>query len=240
MSKYPFREVIRWYTHSMNTSKLPDDLVSLHTDYLSLRKPVEPFMEDRVKDSEAAEGGFETLIGAGLMAILPWWADGAVEGDLEGGWQDYAIGFGGTLVGVATYTILNGMPWWDVFSRSVLAAALSLLVVFILHMIFRKCLSMVIFNRIFRRKWMVTTRAEDTRKYQNDCDTYPERVQAYQEAKKTKESEIQQALLIYNAATPEKKYMLTTRGIVPASNAKSLFDLAGNKAKVTLGRFFSR
>lgn len=201
---------------------------------------MEPFLEDRVKDSEAAEGGLETLIGAGLMAILPWWADGAVEGDLEGGWQDYAIGFGGTLIGVATYTSINGMPWWDVFGRSVIAATLSLFLVFILHMIFRKCLSMVIFNRVFRRKWMVTTRAEDTRKYQNDCDTYPALVQAYQEAKVSKEAEIQRALLTHNTSTPEKQYMLTTRGIVPVSNARSLFDLAGNKAKATFGRFFTR
>lgn len=224
----------------MNTSKLPDNLASLNAEYLSLRKPVEPFLEDRVKDSEAAEGGLETLVGAGLMAILPWWADGAVEGDLEGGWQDYAVGFGGTLIGVATYTTISGMPWWDIFSRSVIAATLSLFLVFVLHMIFRKCLSMVIFNRVFRRKWMVTTRAEDTRKYQNDCDTYPARVQAYQEAKTSKETEIQRVLLSHNAGNPEKQYMLATRGIVPVSNAKSLFDLAGNKAKATFGRFFSR
>jgi hypothetical protein len=225
----------------MTTSELPENLASLNADYLSLRKPVEPFLEDRVKDSEIAEGGFTSLVGAILAyTILPWWADGAVEGDLEGGWQDYAIGFGGTLVGVATYTSISGLPWWEIFSKSVLAAAFSLLIIFVLHMILRKCVSMVIYNRVFRRKWMVSTRAEDSRKYQNDCDTYPARLQAYQEAKVSKEAEVQRALLTHNAGNPEKQYMFSTRGIVPVSNAKSLFDLAGNKAKATLGRFFTR
>lgn len=225
----------------MNTSELPADLASLNADYLSLRKPIEPFLDDRVKESEAAEGGFTTLVGAILAyTILPWWADGAVEGDLEGGWQDYAIGFGGTLVGVATYTSINGLPWWEIFSKSVIAATLSLFLVFILHMIIHKCVSMVIFNRVFRRKWMVSTRAEDARKYQNDCDTYPLRMQEYQEAKLSKEAEIQRVLLAHNAGNPEKQYMLGVKGIVPVSNAKSLFDLAGNKAKATLGRFFTR
>ena len=225
----------------MKTSELPVELASLNADYRSLREPVEPFLEDRVRESEAAEGGFSTLVGAFLAyTVLPWWAEGAVEGDLDGGWQDYAIGFGATLVGVATYTSIHGLPWWEVFSRSILFAALSLFLVFVLHMIIRKCVSMVIFNRVFRRKWMVSTRAEDARNYQNDCDTFPVRLQAYNVAKASKEAEIQRVLLSYNASNPQKKYVLEKDGIVPVSQAKSLFDLAGNTARTAFGRFFAR
>lgn len=224
----------------MTTATLPAELETLNTEYHALRKPDEPFLEDRVKDSEAADGGLSILVGLGLASFLPWWADAAVEGDLEGGWQDYAVVAVATLFSVGTYTTMNGLPWWEIYSYSFLSAVASAFVVFGLHLFIRKCVIMVVYNRIFRRKWMVTTRAEDARKYQNDCDSYPDRMQSYISAKSSKETEIMAALETYNASSTDVKLQFTTRGIVPVTNAKSLFDLAGTKARGLLGRFLSR
>lgn len=224
----------------MTTTTIPAELQTLHEKLYALREPVEPQRFDTVKDSETA---FEDtrILDLILYAIAPWWAEGAFEGGDESGGKDYLIGV--PLAFVVTAAFLGfgtDFGGWDVFAMAVFAAGLTFIGLVVFHLTFHKYISMVIYNRVFRRGWVKKTRETDEAKYLEDVATYPQRLRDYEEERYLVTSEAVKSLAAYHAASPTQQYQLGKYGFVPVSNFDKVKNFAGTQARSMFGKLLNR
>lgn len=225
----------------MTTHQLPAELQVHHTRLRSLIKPETPEFHDTVKASEVALEDM-SILGLGIFALLPWWAEGMADcGGDESGWRDYAIGFPLVLTGTAVGLAVNtDLEWWNVFSHSMLAATLFLLLMFVFHLIFHKCISMFIYNRLFRRAWMKKMRAADAQNYQDAFDSYPQRLQDYNNTKAQALADAQTALNVYHASNPSQRYLLDERGYEAVSVLGKAIMATGTKVRGIFGKLMNK
>lgn len=226
----------------MTTNTLPAELHASHQKLQSLRKPAEPYLDDTVKDSESALEG-ESIIGLAVYAMLPWWAEGMAEGGGGDGneTKDYLIGTPLAFVASALYFGFNSnLEWWNVFAFSMMIATGVFLGLIVFHLIFHKSISMVIYNRLFRRSWMTKMKDADAQKYQDEVASYPQRLQDYETARKIALNDADIALNAYHAKNGSKRYEIGEYGFKQVSGFDQALNLAGLKARSLFGKFLSR
>lgn len=227
----------------MTTSQIPIELQASQAKLQALRKPHEPVFNDTVKASESAFEG-ESVIGLAIYAMLPWWledfASGGGSGD-ENETKDYLIGVPLAAVTTALYFGLSGNhEWWEVFAFSMMAAAATFLALIAFHLIFHKCISMFIYNRLFRRSWMKKMRLADEQNYREDVASYPHRLQEYETARENAFSEATAALRAYHATNPSIRYSIGEYGFKQVSNLETAFNMVEGKVRGIFGRLLNR
>lgn len=226
----------------MTTQQLPVELQDTHSKLRSLHKPAEPYLNDTVGDSESALEG-ESVIGLALYAMLPWWLEGMADsgsGNSHEG-KDYLIGIPLTFVSMATYLgFTSQLEWWNVFSFSMMTAAGVFLGLIVFHLIFHKCISMVIYNRVFRRAWMKKMRIADQQNYEAEIASYPQRLQEYDTARTQAVNEATIALASYHAGNPSRRYNLGEYGFEQVTLMENVFNAAEAKVRGIFGRFLNR
>lgn len=226
----------------MTTSTLPAQLQASNTALRSLHKPHQPFLEDTVKDSESALDG-DSIWDVVLFALLPWWAeDFALGGSSDdNGNIDYYIGTPLAFIASAAYfgfaTDVNG---WQVYAVAMISAVATFLGLIVFHMIFHKCISRFLYNRLFRRAWMKKMREADKVKYEADVASYPQRLKDYEEAHAVAVNDANTVLKAYNASLPAKKYKLGEYGFEQVSGLESALGMANIKAKTMFGKMVKR
>jgi hypothetical protein len=226
----------------MTSHQLPVELQESDNQLRSLRKPHEPYLNDTVGDSESALEG-ESVIGLAVYAMLPWWLEGMAEGGGGDGneTKDYLIGTPLALVSMATYLSLNTqLEWWNIFAFSMMAATGTFLGLIVFHLIFHKCISMVIYNRLFRRDWMKKMRIADKQNYDEEVATYPQRVQDYEIARTKALTEANNALTAYQGSGNSKAYKIGDYGFEKISDLENVLNFAGNKARSLFGKIINR
>lgn len=224
----------------MTTHQLPTELQVHQTKLRSLVKPETPEFYDTVKASEIALEDM-SILGLGIFALLPWWAEGMADCGDETGWQDYAIGFPIVLTGTAVALAVNtDLEWWNVFSHSMLAAVSFLLLMFVFHLIFHKCISMFLYNRVFRRAWVKKMRASDAATYREAVESYPQRMQEYENAKVQALFDAQTALNAYHASNVSQLYLLDERGFEAVSVLGKAIMATGTKVRGMVDKFRNR
>jgi hypothetical protein len=230
-----------------NISDLPMELQAPQSKLNSLHKPHVPYKRDTVGDSESALDGMtfsETGITLFLAAILPWWADIILDDGAGGdeGWQDYFVAAGLSAVGVTWALCANtDMGFWQSFGLGMASAALSLFLVFIFHLATHKCVSMVVYNRLFRRSWMKKMRETDEALYQSDVATYPERLASYETEFSSAMLDAQQALASYTIANPQgRAYTIEDGRFLKVSKKDELIKDIAEGAKGLFNKFARR
>lgn len=226
----------------MTTSTLPAQLQASHTMLNSLHRPYQPVLENTVKDSETALEGdsiWEVLV----YALLPWWAEILVDGGSgdDSGNIDYFIGTPLAFVASAAYFgFATDVDGWQVYAFAVLTAATTFIALVIFHLIFHKCISRFIHNRLFRRSWMKKMREADKAKYEADVASYPQRLQEYEAARAMAVNDANIALKVYNASVPSTKYKLEEHGFEQVSGLENALGMANIKAKSLFGKLVKR
>ena len=226
----------------MTTHNLPAELHASHQKLQSLRKPAEPYLNDTVKESEGALEG-ESVIGLALYALLPWWLEGMAEGGSGDGDEvkDYLIGTPLAFVGTATYLGFNSsLEWWEIFAFSMMTATGIFLGLIVFHLIFHKCISMVIYNRVFRRDWMKKMRIADQQNYEDEVASYPQRLQEYEIARASALTDANIALNAYHATDGSKRYEIGEYGFKQMSGFDQALNLAGSQARSLFGKLMRR
>lgn len=221
---------------------LPAELQTADRTLRSLRKPQEPFLDDRVKASESAAEG-ESIWDFILFALLPWWAeDLALGGGADdNGHIDYYIGTPlAFAAGAAYFGFVTDAEGWQVFAYAMIIAVATFLGLLVFHIIFHKCISRFIYNRLFRRSWMKKMREADKAKYEAELASYPQRLQEYEMLRVVAVSDANIALKAYNASMPEHKYKLGEYGFERVSGLENALEMAGNKAKGMFAKLAQR
>lgn len=149
--------------------------------------------------------------------------------------KDYLIGVPLAFVVAATClgfgTDLSG---WEVFAMAMIAAASTFLGLILFHVIFHKYITMVIYNRVFRRDWVKKTRIADEVKYREDVETYPQRLREYEEARERGVQEATVALEVYHSTSPTQRYKMGTYGLDQVKG------FASSQARSMMGKIFQR
>lgn len=225
----------------MTTHQLPVELQDSHQKLRSLVKPEEPVFHDTVKESETALEDM-SLFGLGIFALLPWWAEGMADmGDDGKGSKDYFIGFPLVFTGTAVALAVNTeLEWWNIFSHSMITATLFLFLMFGFHLIFHKYISMIIYNRLFRRDWVKKMRIADAEAYREAVDSYPQRLQDYQSSKAQAFKDAEIALNAFHTANPSQRYLLNENGFELVSALGKAVMFTGDKVRSVFGRFLNR
>lgn len=226
----------------MTTSTLPAQLQASHTMLTSLRKPHQPYLEDTVKDSESALDG-ESIWEVLVYALLPWWAEFLVDGGSgdDNGNIDYFIGTPLAFVASAAYFgFATDVDGWQVYAFAVMAAATTFIALVIFHLIFHKCISRFIHNRLFRRSWMKKMRETDKAKYEAEVASYPQRLKEYEEDRTLAVNTANIALKVYNSSVPAKKYKLGEYGFEQVSGLENALGMANIKARGMFGKLVKR
>lgn len=201
-------------------NSIPEELLPYHTKLQSLSAPVEPFKRDSVAETETALEGVtfsELAFSSILIALLPWWADVFVDGGGSGdeGVQDYFAASAVAGLGTAWFSLANtDNGFWLSFTLGWIGAIAGLFLMFIFHLITHKCITMFVYNRVFRPGWVRKMRAKDIAQYQSDVDSYDERVATYRSSLLSASGEAQVALDGYHAGNPRKRFTLTDKGFV--------------------------
>ena len=225
----------------MTTHTLPVALQASQEKLRSAHKPVEPYHHNTVKSSETAFEG-ESIFEFILFAIAPWWAEGLFEGGSDdSGEKDYLIGTPlAFVVSLAWLGFGTDLPGWEVFAFSMLITAATFLGLILFHLVFHKCISMFIYNRLFRRGWMKKTRETDKAKYLDDVATYPQRLREYEEARNLAVLEAETALTAYHTTSPTQKYKIGVYGFEPVTGFDQVKGFAAAKARSVFGRLTQR
>lgn len=226
----------------MTTSTLPTQLQASDTMLRSLHKPHQPFLEDTVKASESALDGdsiWEVLV----YALLPWWAEFLVDGGSgdDNGNIDYFIGTPLAFVASAAYFgFATDVDGWQVYAFAIFTAATTFFALIAFHLIFHKCISRFIHNRLFRRSWMKKMQEADKAKYEAEVASYPQRLQEYETARAAAVNDANIALKTYNASLPDKKYKLGEYSFEQVSGLENALGMANIKAKTMFSKLVKR
>lgn len=222
----------------MTSHTLPIELQDSHAKLQALRQPHEPYHENTVKSSEAAMEGdsfWEFVFAMLLCAVLPWWAEDIIDGmggDDNKGEKDYFIltptVFVVSIVGFILSPMVNG---WRVFSFAMILTVLTFLGLILFHLIFHKCITMYVYNHVFRRSWMREMHARDEKAYLADVEAYPQLLQEYEIAKKSALYDANIALSGYNATSPDSSYKIGPYGFEEISFLDKSKQIAGEQVR---------
>lgn len=206
-----------------NINDLPSVLGPSHSALSSLRAPVFPVKRDTVRESETAFEGTslgEMIMSMIMMAVSPWWLDGFFDGGGNGedGWQDYYIGTGVAVTGTTWALAANtDLGFWRSFGLGWVMAVVVLIMLVIFHLTTHKCISMFVYNRVFRRDWVKKARIKDEQDYQSAFAVYPAQLAEYNTLQDKAHTDAVAALELYNATNPRKRFILGEHGFTQVS-----------------------